>query len=405
MRGMDTAELEVRARGEAGGAGRIRVLQFLPAFGPGGTERQVLNLARALDPARFELRFGCFRRWGEFLGEVTDLRVPVTEYPIRKLYNARAWRERLRFTRYLRHERIQVVHTYNFYGNAFALPAARLARIPVVVASIRDIGGGLAPLHQRAHRVVCRLAHRIVVNAEAIRQYLTAQGYDPRKIVVIRNGVDLSRFSGRRGDSRLRQDFGLPPGAPLVAVISRLIRMKGVEHFLEAAAVVARRVPDVWFLVVGEWYRLARNDAIVRDDTYRHELERLAARLGLDGRIVFTGFRPDVPELLAEVAVCVLPSLGEGLPNAVLEAMAAGVPVVATRVGGIAEAVEDGVTGLLVPPRDASALARAIYGLLGDQTLAARFGAAGRERVVRHFSIERYVRDTAALYAQLLESK
>lgn len=382
---------------------RIRALQFLTAFALGGTERQVVNLALTLDPARFAPYFGCLHRWGELLGEITARGIPIMECQITKLYNLRAYQERLRFARYLRRERIQIVHAYNFYANLFAVPAARLSGVPVIVASVRDMSVNLTPLRRRAQRIACHLAHRVAVNAEAIRQQLTADGHDPEKVVVIRNGVDLSKFSGRRGDGRIRQELGLPPQALLVAVLSRLIQQKGVEHFIEAAAIVARRIPAARFLVVGDQWVATANGGVQRDVAYRNELETCAARLGLGNRVVFTGFRLDVPELLSEVAVSVLPSVGaEGLSNVLLEAAAAGVPVVATNVGGNGEAVQDGVTGLLVPPRDPQALARAICYLLDHGELAAQFGAAGRERIVRYFSMERCARETERLYLDLL---
>ena len=377
---------------------RIRILQFLESPGVGGTEGQVVNLTRALDPSRFELHFGCLHRWGDLLGELTEHGIPVAEYRINNLYNTSAWSERLHLVRDLKRQQIEVVHTYNFYANVFALPAARLAGVPVIVAAIRGIDVDLTPLRRRVQRIACRLAHRIAVNAEAVRRYLIADGYDPEKVVVIRNGIDLSKFRGRRETAHLRLEFGLPSQAPLVAMFSRLIPLKGVGYFLESAALVAGRVPDARFLVVGGEHMSA--------PAHRSELERHAARLGLGNRVVFTGNRLDVPDLLSEIAVSVLPSVaGEGLPNAVLEAMAAGVPVVATTVGGNAEAVEDGVTGCLVPPRDAHALARAICQFLQNRALAARFGAAGRERVMREFSLERCVRETAALYSELLAKR
>ncbi|HKN47018.1 MAG TPA: glycosyltransferase, partial [Candidatus Polarisedimenticolia bacterium] len=169
-----------------------------------------------------------------------------------------------------------------------------------------------------------------------------------------------------------------------------------------AAAIVAARSPSVRFLIVGD--RLILKDgAIVGDVERRESLENRARRLGLEGRVVFTGFRLDVPELLAEVAVSVLPSLSEGLPNAVLESMAACVPVVATRVGGVPEAVEDGASGILVPPGDGAALARAIGMLLEKPDLARRLGRAGRERAEGNFSLDRMVRRTQGLYVGMLE--
>ena len=374
---------------------RIRVLQFLTNFRVGGTERAVVNLAWGLDPSGFEIYFGCLRRWGEeLLSEIEERKVPVTEYHIPNLYNAHAWSQRLRFARDLRRERIRVVNSYGFGANVFAIPAARLAGVPAVVASMQDLGTDLTPLRRRMQRLVCRLAHRIVVNAEAVRRYLIADGYAPEKVVVIHTGIDLSRFRTRRGDGRLRRELGLPPHAPLVAVFARLIRLKGLERFLEAASLLAPRVPDARFLVVGGEHE--------SDPTYPSELKRYAARLGLGDRVMFTGFRLDIPEILSEITVSALPSFSEGLSNSILEAMAAGVPVVATHVGGNAEAVQDGVTGFLVPPQDAPALAHAIGQLLENPELAARFGAAARERMVRHFSMERYVRETDGLYSALL---
>lgn len=380
---------------------RTGLLMFVNGFGMGGTERHVVNVGRAIDRSRFDLHLGCFRRWGHFLGEIESRHVPIWEYPIDSLHNAGTLRAQLRFARDLRRLRIRIVHAYNFYPNVFALPAARLARVPLVLASIRDTGVYQTPNQKRAQRLMCRLAHCIVVNAEAVRQWLVEEGFQRDRIVVIRNGVDLSRFETRGDGPRLRRELGLPQGAPIVAVVSRLHEMKGLDYFLQAAAAVAGRYPDVRFLIVGDRYGL-KDRAVVREDAYQSELERLATHLGIAHRVVFTGFRMDIPELLAEVAVSVLPSLSEGLSNSLLESMAAGVPVVATRVGGSPEAVEDGVSGLLVPPRDASALARGMDALLGDDARARAMGAAAGRRIADHFSLEAMTRELERLYRRLL---
>ncbi|MBK5254408.1 MAG: glycosyltransferase [Vicinamibacteria bacterium] len=186
--------------------------------------------------------------------------------------------------------------------------------------------------------------------------------------------------------------MGLPLEAPVVAVFARLNRLKGIEYFLQAAALLAARFEDARFLIVG--------DSI--SEAYRKELETLAASLGLGDRVVFSGFRSDVAELLSEVTVSVLPSLAEGLSNVVLEAMAAGVPIVATQVGGTPELVEDGVTGIMVPPRDAVALAQAIGSLLADPLWGRTMGERARGRVGEHFSLEAAVRNTEQLYERLL---
>lgn len=379
----------------------IKLLKFVTAFGIGGTEQHVVNLGRALDSSRFELHFACLRRWGPFLKEIEARQIPPTEYEINSLYSPQTFKQQLRFASYIKRNRMRIVHSYNFYPNVFAIPAARLAGVPVIVASIRDTGVYLTPMQRRVQKFICRLADCILVNAEAVRQWLMAEGYNPEKITVIRNGIDLSRFAKTDRNGRLRQELGLPPLAPVVAVISRLTRFKGFEYFLEAAAMVAAHFQEARFLIMGGHF-IVQDGAVVEDIAYRRELQSYAARLGIDRRVIFTGYRLDVPEVLSEVAVSVLPSLSEGLSNAVLESMAAGVPVVATRVGGNPEAIEEGVTGLLVPPRDPAALARAICRLLQNPELALTLGQAGRQRVTERFSLEQMVRETEHLYLQLL---
>ncbi|MBI4638176.1 MAG: glycosyltransferase [Candidatus Rokubacteria bacterium] len=377
------------------------MLKFLTVFGMGGTERQAVALGRALAPSRFALHIACLRRWGHLLGEIEALGVPLAEYGIDRLYGPRTLRAQVRFASDLRRDRIQVVHTYNFYPTVFAVPVAKLIGVPAVV-SIRDTGVYLSSWQRRVQRLVCRLADRIVANAEAVRQWLVTDGYDPRKIAVIRNGVDLSAFGVSRCDGRVRQELGLRAGVPVVTVLSRLKPLKGLEDFVDAAALVAQRVRHARFLIVGDGH-LVKDGGVVPDLLYREALEGHARRLGLDGRITFAGFRLDIPEVLSEATVSVLPSLSEGLSNVLLESMAAGVPVVATRVGGNPEVVVDGGTGLLVPPRDPAALARAICRVLEDAELAASFGRAGQRRIAEHFSLERMVTETEQLYLNVQE--
>lgn len=379
---------------------RISLLQFVALFAVGGTETQVMKLVQGLHSSRFDLHFACLKRWGEFLAEIEASRRPLVEYPVNCLYNHNALIKRLKFARYIKRNRIHIVHTYGFYANVFAVPAARLAGAPVIIASIRDTGGYQTPTQDLVQKLMCRLADRIVVNAEAIRQWLTAEGYNPEKITVIRNGVDLSRFATKTRGGKLREELELPQGAPLIAVLARLHPFKGIEYFLEAATIVRRRFPEARFLVVGEGRTMVNGQVV--DSSYKRELEGYAARLGLGDRAVFTGLRLDVPEVLSEIAVSVLPCVSsEGLSNSLLESMAAGVPVVATTVGGNPEVVQDGVTGLLVPPRDPAALACAICLLLENREAAVKLGQAGRQRVTEHFSLEKMVRETERLYLEL----
>ncbi len=365
---------------------------MLTSFQIGGTERQVANLALGIDAARFDLHLACLRNFGELLKELEPLAIPRPVFQIGRLYTPKTLWQAIRLARYIRRNLIQIVHSYGFYPNVFAVPAARLAGASIVVASIRDRGDILTPLQRWIQKWVCRLADCVLVNAEAIRDTLVEQGYRPDKIVVIRNGIELSKFGRREKGAALRRELGLPPTAPLVFVFSRLNRMKGVEYFLDAAALVAIRFPAVRFLIVG-------------DGAHRAKLEAHAGQLGLAQPVTFTGFRTDVPELLPEAAVSVLPSLSEGLSNSLLESMASGVPVIAADVGGNPEIIEHDVSGLLVPPRDSTALAAAIMNLLQNRDLAARLGDAGRRRVADLFSIERSVGEVESLYERLVEAR
>jgi glycosyltransferase involved in cell wall biosynthesis len=373
-----------------------RVLNVVPTLMCGGTENQFMTLARQLDPTRFDVEFACLRRWGPFVDELVQRNIPLTEYPVPTFRSVAAFRQQARLARHIARRGIQIVHAYNFYGNVFAMPPARLVA-PVVIASIRDRAPYLTAMQKRVQRYACQFADRILVNADAVKDWLIDEGYDPSKIAVIRNGVDTSRFDDPPSPATLRRELGLAGDTPLIGVVSRLTRLKGLENFLEAAAMVRARVPNARFLIVGETSPMNRE--------YLPELQRYAEQCGIGGDVTFTGLRADVPAVLASLTVSVMPSLNEALSNVVLESMAAGAPTVATRVGGTPEALIDGETGLLVAPGDSAALADAIVRLLADRPLAVQLGRAARVRIADHFSVRRMVRATEDLYVDLLERK
>ena len=375
----------------------IRLLNVVPTLLCGGTETQFMTLARSLDPDRFDVRFACLRQWGPFVDELAQRGIPLSEYPVTTFLGPNAMIQQARFARDVRRQAIDIVHAYSFYGNVFAIPPGRIAA-PVVVASIRDRGLYLTPMQKRVQRHVCRLAHRVLVNAEAVKTWLVSDGFSPARITVIPNGVDMSRFASRANPAAVRQSLGVADHARLVAVVSRLHRLKGIEDFIEAAAVIAARHGDVRFLVIGE-------PSPVGNREYLDELSTRAQRLGIADRVIFTGLRDDVPALLSAVDVSVMPSLNEALSNVLLESMAAGAPVVATDVGGTTEALQHERTGLLIPPGHPAAMAAAIERLLSDPTFARELGARARQTIVEKFSLDRMVAATAAVYEDLLARK
>jgi glycosyltransferase involved in cell wall biosynthesis len=293
--------------------------------------------------------------------------------------------------RYLREHRIQVIHTYGLYPNLFAIPAARMAGVPVTIASVRDMGAHAGEIHRKAQRIVCKMATSVLTNAEAVRGWLVAQGISERKIRVIHNGIvpaDAPLFS----DPSVREEFGIPADAPLIGAVCRLNPVKGVDYLIEAAALILKRHSNSRFMIVG-------------DGDYKRYLAARAERLGIGQSITFAGFRTDALRLVRAFDVSVLPSLSEGLSNTLMESMSAGLPVVATRVGGASELVVDGVSGLLVEPRDAEGLADRICGLLENRDTARRLGDAARRRIVEEFSIERSVRQIEGLYCELIGAR
>jgi glycosyltransferase involved in cell wall biosynthesis len=375
----------------------VRLMKVVPTLLCGGTENHFMTLSRALDASRFAVQFACLRRWGPFVTELSERRVPLTEYRVDTFRSMNAFVQQARLARDVRRQAIDIVHTYSFYGNVFAIPPGRVSA-PVVVASIRDRGPYLTAMQRRVQRHVCRLADCVLVNAEAVKSWLVADGYDGSRIVVIPNGVDLSRFAMPADRAQLRHALGMPATVKLVAVVSRLAALKGIEDFIDAAALVARRHDDVRFLVVGE-------PSPINNRAYVDGLQSRARDRGLTDRVIFTGLRSDVPALLSAVDVSVMPSLNEALSNVLLESMAAGAAVVATDVGGTAEALVDGNNRVLIPPGNPTVMADAIVRLVDDPAYARELGENARRTIRDRYSLDRMVASTETLYDELLSRK
>jgi L-malate glycosyltransferase len=372
---------------------RIRLLKFLSHFGVGGTERQFIHVANGLDRSQFDVQIACFRSEGPLLATLRP-EMPLRQYPVdRGFYHLRSILSQLHFANDVRQAKIDIVHTYGWYPNIFGIPAGWLAGRPILIASVRDTGAYLTPSKVRALRVTCTLADCVLANSAAGKSWLVEQGVKPHKIEVIRNGVKLPAQNGKRGTGGFRRQFGIPDEAPVCACIGRVVAGKGIDVYLRAARILADQNRNVRFLIIGTHSF---------DTNHKLEMDALARELQLDGRFIFTGERHNVEEILHDIDIVVHPSLTEGLSNVVLEAMAAGLPVVATRVGGNPELVQDGRTGVLVPPQNPIALAHAIAFLLDHPQTARQFGEAGRERIVREFSISEMLRRTEDLYLRLV---
>jgi glycosyltransferase involved in cell wall biosynthesis len=394
--GMPLADLR-RVPGGSPQQGKMRIVQFVNTFDIGGTERQVVNLTRGLRDAGVETHLACFSTRGGLCQEMHGLGVPISVYPITSLRHPTVLKPVFDVARYLRRNRIDVVHASGFYPNVLAVLGAWLAGTPAIIAAVRDMGQMWTPAQLRLQRIVGFLADAVVTNADAVAERLRGEGWDPKRIEVIRNGIDCRPQPISGPD--LRRQLGVAPSTPLVGMVTRLTRLKGLEDFIDAVAILAPRHPQARFLIVGgpvfDKYGVGAD--------YDQELAQRAARLGLADRVLFLGWRNDAGAILGQLTISVLPSLTEGLSNVLIESLAAGVATVATSVGGNPEVVEEGVTGLLVPPSDPVRLAAAIDRLLADPELAARFGRAGRRRYEERFTIDRMVQQMMRLYRRLLD--
>lgn len=363
----------------------IRVAYVIDHLRVGGAQRHLLEVVRGLDRDTYALEMWSAAADPGDLATVFEREgVPVRSFGISgTMMSARTLSAIRRVAADFRARGVHVVHGYLFEGNFLAALTGRLAGVPVTLVSKRSLDRYGRLDHRAAAWLSNRLASRVTVNAAAVRAItIEHERCAPERIVTIPNGVALPSSSGLASVPAADDPRG---DGPLVGMVGRLSWKKGYEFALAAAVKLKERVPGVRFDIVG-------------DGEQRPELEESAQRLGLAGTLRFLGQRRDVPELMRTFDCYVLSSVIEGMPNALLEAMALGRPVVTTSAGGSAEVVRDGESGLVVPPGDPDALANAVERVLRDADFARRIAAAGERRVRENFSLDAMLRAFDGLY-------
>jgi L-malate glycosyltransferase len=363
---------------------RLRLFMMLNTFETGGSERQFVAVTNALSHDKFDIRLGCVARLGPLLESVGH----VAEFPLGGSFlSLRAQLSRVALGRYLRSEKIRIAHSFDFYTNLLLLPTARLAGVPAVIGSHRQLGDLLTPLQFRAQAISFRFCDRVVCNSKAAAERLLEHGVPEQKIVIIPNGLGPEIFASSAPTLPVSRN------TVRVGMIARMnSRAKNHAIFLRAAARIVSKFSNVEFLLIG-------------DGPLRPELQSLTSELGISNQVSFLGDRRDITELLGSMDISAVPSTSESLSNAVVESMAAGVAVVATDVGGTPEIISDGETGLLVAPDREKELADAIERFIAQPAFRAACARKGKALAIAQFNLGHVAKRYEQLYEELLATK
>jgi L-malate glycosyltransferase len=363
----------------------VNVLVFQNRFLIGGQERQTVLNVVTMDRARFRPVVACLHLEGEHLADLAAAGVEPVVFDIgRKMLRPGTAVHVARLARFIRDRRIAVVHAQDIYTNVLGTLAARAAGVPVIVTRV-DLGHHIVGYRRPLTRLATLMADRVLVNALCIRELVIRDGVHPDRVAVVRNGVDLDAIDRAAGTPAA----DLPHGTWVVNVGNMHHPVKGQVELLAAFREVLRERPDARLALIGDGVR-------------RPLLEKLAGQLGIAARVHFLGFRLDAPAVVARADLAVSSSHAEGISNAILEAMALRLPVVATAVGGSPELVREGVNGWLVPPGAPGAMARAISDALATPAaLRRRMGHRARRIVEREFDVRQMRIGYDALYDDL----
>ena len=331
-----------------------------------GTEKLVAEFAKRIDPGRFEVHVCCFEGSERLADLRSDVRTEV--FPVDRLYTPAGLRQVFRFRQYLKRNRIDVVHGFMNKASAFAVLAAIRSHSRGVITSRLNTGYWYTPRLVTFFRFLNVYTTRIFTNSACAKDItVRMERVSPDKVTVVYPGADLVQYASTSGDLSASVRLGIPAEVPVVGIVATFRPVKDLALFLRAARIVLDETPEVAFLLVGH-------------GALKADLEQLAVELGIRDKVFFSDGQGAVPDYLARMSVACLTSESEGLPNAILEYMAAGLPVVATDVGGVSELVEDGMTGYLIRERTPEAVAAPIIGLIKDDTLRRRMGRMGLER-------------------------
>jgi glycosyltransferase involved in cell wall biosynthesis len=393
---------------------KIKLMHIITHLEIGGAERQALLLLKGLNKERYDAVLVSFSE-GPLLKEFKDAGVEVEIIKIKKRFNLSGFISAFigvfRLINIIREKRPDIIHTHQPISNLLGSAVARILRVPVIVSIIQGSHQQFAFAYRSLNKfkrlvkikyllidkINAMFVTKLIAVSKATRSELVEKvRVNPRKIEVIYNAVDINSFSSVKDNGRLREELGFGFSDRIVGTVANLSPVKGLRFLIEAASLLnkEKEIDSIKFLIVGG-----------RSSQYGFHLKELIRRLGLEEKVIFTGLRTDIADILKILEIFVLPSLSEGLPLSILEAMTMAKPVIATEAGGVPEVVKDNRTGLLVPPGNSAALSSAILQLLKDKEKAIKMGIEGRRLVERQFDLNVIVSKTQELYEKLLKNK
>jgi glycosyltransferase involved in cell wall biosynthesis len=351
----------------------------------GGGERIVLKIAALLPQYGYRASILTFSVHPES-AVLASPPCPIYLLPLKRTYDLTAFRAALDLRQFLRQQNIQIVQTFFESSDLWAGLVTRTSSKAKLIWSRRDMGILRTPKHHLAYRLMASAPHAVFAVSEQVRHHcIEIDRIDPARVHTIYNGIDLADWNTASSPAKV-------PGKVIVTTVGNIRRVKGHDVFIKAAAAIVQHFPNVFFSIAGD----------VLEQGYFLELQSLVRDLDLSNRFHFVGGVSNLREHLSSSDIFVLPSRSEGFSNAIIEAMAASLPVVATDAGGNADAVEDGVSGLIVPSDDPVALSEAITRLISNPSQAKAMGEAGRALVVEKFTTEAMMNKIAACYQNLL---
>lgn len=377
------------------GVEKIKVLYITSLFGKmGGAERNIYDIVCNIDKNRFTPYVFCLKG-GELVEEIKSKGINAKIIDLEKIFSIQGLKKGIDLFRFIRKEGIQVVVTYHHDADIWGGITAKLARVPIVISSRRDIGYQLQKKHVWMYRILNRFYTKIISVSDAVkREIVNREWADPDKIVTIYNGVKHQNYqcnTNKDDAAAIKESLGIEPSKIIIGALGAFRPIKGQIYLVKAIAEVVKKHSNIKVLMVG-----------YKETGYYKEVQQLINELGLKEYFICTGDRYDIPRLLSIMDIFVLPSISEGLSNALLEAMSAGKPVIATHSGGNPEVVIHNETGLLVPPCGSTALSSAIQMLLEDEKLRNSIGSKGQNRVEKEFSLKKMVERNEELYEFLI---